>query len=231
VLPRFTSGLCIASDPTCYLNLNLTAVALRATALPPTANLPAAPENRGPLGPVTGPLPFVRALNASEQTRLRTALDDIAQRITELPDEKVLRIAASLTAGTHTYGEWNKPRVTRVEDDPGELEVSGGAVINGAGVLLIPRGVRLKNATLNWQGLVLIVEDGDLRVEDPTACGQVLGAVVVRDDPTPDRKLDLDKVERSGGCSPLTINYSCEAVTRALTVLMKTVSWTEKVGL
>lgn len=102
--------------------------------------------------------------------------------------------------------------------------------MNGAGVLLIPRVVRLLNATLNWQGIVLVVGDGDLRIEDPAACGQVLGAVVVRDDAAPDRKLDLDKVERGAGCAPFAVNYSCEAVTRALTVLMRTVSWTEKFG-
>lgn len=35
---------------------------------------------------------------------------------------------------------------------------------------------------------------------------------------------------RGAGCAPFAVNYSCEAVTRALTVLMRTVSWTEKFG-
>jgi hypothetical protein len=229
-LPLFTNAPCVAVDPSCFLNLDLAAAALRATALPPAANLPAAPDDRGPFTPPSGATPFVRALTAAEQTRLQTALDDIIQRVGELPEEKVLRITASLTAGTYTYGTFAEPKVTQVEDGPDELDLSSGAVVNGVGVLLIPRVVRLRNATLNWQGIVLVVGDGDLQVEDPAACGQILGAVVVRDDATPDRKLDLDQVQSGGGCTPLAINYSCETVTRSLTVLMRTVSWTEKFG-
>ena len=230
VLPRFLSTPCVATNPTCFLNLDLSAAALRATALPPATHLPAAPENRGPFTPVTGVSPFVRSLNATEQARLHMALDDLIQRADELPEEKTLRLTASVIAGTHTYGTLAEPKVTQVEEGLGELDLSGGAVVNGAGVLIIPRAVRLRNATLNWQGIVLVVGDGDLRVEDPAACGQVLGAVVVRDDATTNRKLDLDRVARSSGCAPFAVNYSCEAVTRALLVLIRTVSWAEKFG-
>jgi hypothetical protein len=117
----------------------------------------------------------------------------------------------------------------RVAEGVGAIDLDGGVSIDGVGVLLIPRVVRLGNATLNWQGIVVIEGAGDLRIEDASACGQVLGAVVVHDDATLDRKLDLDIVQR-GGCSPFAINYSCEAVTRALTTLMHTVSWIEKYG-
>jgi hypothetical protein len=229
-VPRFLSTPCVTTDLTCFLNLDLSAAALRATALPPATHLPAAPENRGPFTPVTGTTPFVRALAATEQARLQMALDDIVQRVEELPEEKTLRLTASVTASPHTYGTLAEPKVTQVEDGFGELDLSGGMVVNGAGVLLIRRVVRLRNATLNWQGIVLVVGDGDLQVEDPAACGQVLGAVVVRDDARPDRKLDLDRVKRSGGCAPFAVNYSCEAVTRALMALMRTVSWIEKFG-
>jgi len=228
-LPRFTSDPCVATASACYLNLDLSAAALRATALPPGLNLPSPPQNRGPMAPtVTGSMPFVRTLTTPEQTRLHTALDDMERRGGELPPEKTLRITASLTSGTHTYGTTATPKVTQIEDGTGALEISGGAIINGVGILLIPRILQLRNATLNWQGIILITGDGDLRVEDPAACGQILGAVIIRDDPAPDRKFDLDLVERNGSCSPLAVNYSCEAVTRALTILMQTVSWIEK---
>lgn len=229
-LPRFTSGPCIASEPACFLNLDLSAAALRATAYPPDLHLPAPPANRGPFTPNDGAPPFIRLLNATEQTRLQTAINDTIQRAEELPEEKVLQITTSLIFGTHTYGVFAEPRVTRVEDGINELDLNGGAVINGAGVLIIPRVIRLMDATLNWQGIVLIIDDGDLRVEAPAACGQILGAVIIRDDATLDRKLDLDQVQGGGGCPPFAVNYSCEAVTRALTVLMRTISWTEQLG-
>jgi hypothetical protein len=229
-LPRFTSGPCVITDPACFLNLDLSAVALRATAYPPDLHLPDPPENRGPFTPGDGTLPFVRPLNTTEQGRLHTAINDILQRAAELPEGKVLQITTSLTSGTHTYGVVTEPQVTHIEDGGSELDLSGGAVLNGAGILIIPRVTRLLNATLNWQGIVLILDDGDLRVEDPSACGQILGAVIIRDDATLDRKFDLDRVQTDGSCSSFAVNYSCEAVTRALTVLMRTVSWTEQLG-
>jgi len=162
--------------------------------------------------------------------RLHTAVDDILQRTAELPENKVLHLSHSLGGGSYTYGTWDEPKVTQVEDGADALDMSDGAEVNGAGVLIIPRVVRLRNVRFNWQGIVLVVGDGDLRVEEAHACGHILGAVVVRDDDAPDRKLDLDLVQQGGGCPPLAVNYSCETVSRALTLLMKTVSWTEKFG-
>jgi hypothetical protein len=169
-------------------------------------------------------------LNTSERLRVQTAIADILQRVGELPEDKILHLRGNLTAGVHTYGTLVEPRVTRVDEDLDVLDLGGGVVVNGAGLLLVPRVVRLKNATLNWQGIVLIVGSGNLQVEDPAACGQILGAVVIRDDAAPDRKLDLDQVAHSGGCTPFAVNYSCETVTRTLTLLMRTVSWIEKFG-
>ena len=96
-------------------------------------------------------------------------------------------------------------------------------------MLIISRGVRLKNATFNWQGLVFIMNNGDLQVDDPDACGQISGAVVIRDNATPNRKFDLDRVDDEAEvCDPFAVNYSCEAVNRALSLFMRTVSFREK---
>jgi hypothetical protein len=231
VSPRFTTAACAVSNPACFLNLSLAAAALRATDFPPAANLPGAPADHGPLTAAPGAPPLVRALTATERSRLQQAIDDILQRAAELPEEKIQRITASLTSGAQTYGTWEEPKVTQIEDGAEALDLSGGATINGVGVLIIPRVVRLANATLNWQGIVLILDDGDLRAEDPAACGQILGAVIVRDDAATDRKLDLDLVRRSdGGCMPFTVSYSCESVTRSLLLLMRTISWSENFG-
>jgi hypothetical protein len=228
-LPRFQSDPCAATDPTCFINLDLAQAALRATALPPASHLPAAPQNRGPLTPApTTTAPIVKLLTVSEQTRLQTALDEITQRVAALPSVSTLQITADITSGTHTYGTPEVPKVTVVEDGTGALEISGRAIVNGAGVLLVPRVVQLRNATLNWRGMVVIVDDGDLRIGDVAACGQITGSVVIRDDATLDQKFDLDLVEATALCSPFAVNYSCEATTRALALLARTVSWTEK---
>ncbi len=228
--PRFQTGTCTASDPTCFVNLDLSSSSLRATGLPVSTNLPPAPDNRGPFAPKASTTLFARLLSAAEQARLQTAVNDILQRIGELPGEALSHISSSLHGGTHTYGGPNAPVIVQVDDGADAIDIDSGAVVNGTGVLLIPRVVRLGNATLNWTGLVVITGAGDLRVEDASACGQMLGAVLVHDDAALDRKLDLDKVQRSG-CLPFAINYSCEAVTQALTTLMRTVSWIEKYGM
>jgi hypothetical protein len=118
--------------------------------------------------------------------------------------------------------------VTVINDGTPAIEISGGATVNGVGILFVPRVVELKNATLNWRGLVFIIDDGDLRVENAAACGHINGSVVIRDEATLDRKFDLDLVEATADCSPFAVNYSCEATTRALALLAQTVSWTEK---
>ena len=228
-LPRFRTDSCVGTDPTCFVNLDLAQAGLRATAFPPASYLPAAPQNRGPFTPTaTTPAPMVTLLATSEQTRLRTALDEIAQRVTALPSTSTVRITDSITSGTHIYGTPDTPKITVIEEGTGALEISGGAIVNGVGILLVPRIVQLKNATLNWRGMVFIIGDGDLRVEESTACGQITGSVAIRDDATFDRKFDLDLVEATNGCSPFAVNYSCEATTRALALLAQTVSWTEK---
>jgi hypothetical protein len=228
-LPRFISGGCVITDPACFLNLDLSNAALRATAQPPDMYLPPPPQDRGPFTPaITATIPFARLLTTNEQTNTHTALDDLFRRVEEFPVEKKLTITTSITSGVHTYGTTATPTVTTIEDGAGSLEISGGTVINGAGILLVPRILQLRNATLNWQGLVVIVGNGDLQAGDSGACGQILGAVVIRDDSAVDRKFDLDVVEQNGGCTPFAVNYSCEAVTRALALLMQTVSWTEK---
>jgi len=228
-LPRFTSGGCVATNPACFINLDLSAAALRATAQPPAMNLPPAPQDRGPFAPtITTTVPFARLLTTSEQTNTHTALDDLVRRVGEVSVEKKLTITTSITSGVHTYGTTVTPKVTTIEDGVSSLEISGGAVVNGVGILIIPRVLQLRNATLNWQGLVVIAGDGDLRADNSGACGQILGALVIRDDAAADRKFDLDVVAQTGGCAPFAVNYSCEAVARALTLLMQTVSWTEK---
>ena len=230
VAPLFQTGSCVSADPTCFLNLDLTAAALRALTLPPAANLPPAPDDRGPFATGSVTIPFVRPLSVDEQSHLQTALNDINLRLEELPAAKVSSISSSLHGGVHTYGSLTEPAVVRIDEGGGAIDIDSGAIVDGTGVLMISRLVRLVDATLNWKGVIVIVGAGDLRIEHAAACGQVLGAVIVRDDANLDRKLDLDIVQRGGGCPPFAINYSCEAVTRALTALMRTVSWIEQYG-
>lgn len=216
-LPRFRTDACETGEPGCFLNLDLSASALRADRLPPA--------DHGPFAP--GPAPLVHPLSPPQRSRTRKALLDIVDRLPDLPAEKLLFLRSSLLAGTHTYGTPEAPKVTWIEDGAGPLDLDGGAVVRGAGLLLISRVVRLGRASLNWRGLVLIVDDGDLRVTDAEACGHILGAVVIRDNAVPNQKFDLDRVRAGPRCRPFTVSYSCDAVYRALNLFMRTVAFRE----
>ncbi|MGE0827418.1 MAG: hypothetical protein AB7G75_25285 [Candidatus Binatia bacterium] len=228
-LPRFTDGLCTTDDPACFLNLDLASAGLRATGFPPTSSLPLPPRDHGPFSPAaTTARPVARLLTMSEQSQLHKTLDFIEQRITTLPTERVLTISSNITSGTHTYGSLAEPRVTTIDSSSGTIEIRGRATVNGAGILLVPRLLQLRDATLNWHGLVVLTGSGELQVNHRDTCGSINGAVIIRDDTTLERKFDLDIVEQNGSCTPFTVTYSCEAVSHALSLLMQTVSWIEK---
>ena len=226
VTPRFMSGACDTTDPSCFLNLDLSAPTLRATAFPPELHGPTAPDNRGPFGPRAAP--FVQSLSSTQRAHLRDALLDIVRRLPTLPTEKVVYVRSDMNGGTHAFGTLHQPKVTWIEEGRDPLDIDARAIVQGAGVLIISRSVRLKNATFNWQGLVFMVNNGALQVDDPDACGQISGAVVIRDNAISNRKFDLDRVERNGRCSPFAVNYSCEAINRALSLFMRSVAWTEQ---
>ena len=230
-LPRFTAGACAANDPTCFVNLDLSAAALRATAQPAELHVALPPDDRGPFHPGTAADAFVRLSDAAARTQLAAAVAEVRQRIDALSDDRILDIAENLGSGTHTYGTPAAPRVTRIRGGTGPLRIGNGARLSGAGMLVVSRAVELGQASLDWRGLVLFVDDGAVRAVEPEVCGQILGAVVVDAGAAASApgggRFDLNRVTRRN-CAPLAVNYSCETVTRALLLLQQTLSWTER---
>ena len=121
-----------------------------------------------------------------------------------------------------------RPRVTQIQAGSSSLRMENNTRVTGAGILIVPRVVLLDNVTFQWQGIVVIMGEGNLRAVGPNVCGQILGAVLVQDNGSPVQKLDFVRVQRSSACPPLAMNYSCGAVVRALMLLYRTVSWTEQ---
>ena len=228
LLPRFDPRPCRPEEPTCFLRLALSAAVLRATAQPAHVHLPTAPNDRGPFTPSSATTPFSYLLSAEERRQLQTARAEIQQQIARLEPDQVLEITQHLEDGSYAYGTAVQPRVTQIQADPSSLRMGNNAQVTGAGVLIIPRVVLLNNVTFQWQGIVVIVGEGDLHAVGPNVCGQILGAVLIQDNGTPGQKLDFDRVQRSSACAPLAVSYSCEAVVRALMLLHRTVSWTEQ---
>ena len=228
LLPRFDPRPCRPEEPTCFLHLDLSAAVLRATSQPAHIHLPPAPNDRGPFTPSSVLTPFAYLLSDEEQRQLQTALVEIRQQIARLEPEQVLEIEHNLERGSYAYGTAAQPRVTQIQAGPSPLRMGDNAQVTGSGILLIPRVVLLNNVTLQWQGIVIIMGEGDLRAVGPNVCGQILGAVLVQESGTPGQRLDFNRVQRSSACAPFAVNYSCAAVVRALMLLHRTVSWTEQ---
>ena len=230
-LPRFTAGTCAATDPACFVNLDLSAAALRATAQPAELHVALPPDDRGPFHPGTAADAFVRILDAAQRTQLAAALTEVRTRVAALPDDQVLDITDDLGSGMHTYGTPTAPRVTRVRGGTDPLRIGNDARLSGAGVLVVSRAVELDRASLNWHGLVMLVDDGALRAAEPEVCGRILGAVVVDASAATSAvgsgRFDLNRIARRD-CVPLAVAYSCETVSRALVLLQQTLSWTER---
>ena len=229
LLPRFDPLPCRPEEPTCFLRLDLSAAALRATAQPAQVHLPAAPNDRGPFTLSSASTPFAYLLSAEEQSQLQTARTTIQEQAARLEPDQVLEITHHLESGAYAYGTAVQPRVTQLQEGPSSLRMGNNARVTGAGILIIPRVVLLSNVTFQWQGLVVIVDEGDLRAVGPNVCGQILGAVLVQDNGSSSQNLDFNRVRRGSACPPCAINYSCAAVVRALMLLHRTVSWTEQV--
>lgn len=235
----------------CYKNLDLSDARLRATARNPgppiTYTTPASPDNRGPFAPITTDDPLVKQLTATESSQLQQSIRDIIDLSNASPASKKNCISGDLIGGSHTFGTASSPMITYIgdpcSDNPtytaggrgADLEVKSGATVNGAGILIVPRRLRLRDATFNWSGIVLVLEDGDFRVGNggsgDNSCGAINGAVILQDDTGNDTKLDIDKVSGTGCSSPnkpFSVNFSRAAINNSLKLLLKQVSWVDR---
>ncbi len=265
--PRYTDDHnCDVANPDCCRNLDLSAPELRATAVldqsvnPPLVAIPPAPDNRGPFFPKDANNPLVKLMNAAEVDQLRQVINEIQTYADMVAAKHKIALTGDLDGSdytenydpstqTYTLGSLSDPKIVEVQE---QLDVKNGVVVNGVGILVVPEKLRIRDATFNWTGIVLVLEDGDLRVDKGDACGSINGAVILQDDQGNDPKLDVDKVGSEAplpprclpplnptgpstadppfDASPFSFNYSCGAIERALVRTLKTVSWTEQFG-
>ena len=238
-----TPGFCPDGD-NCYNKLDLSKGELRgATDTTPEV------DKRGPFTP-SGSLPLVKQLTGSELAQFQQSIADLIEFSNTSPASKKNCISADIKGGTSTFGTPSDPKITYIlKDCPSnptyvagstqgaDLDIKDGAVVNGAGIMIVPKRLRIRDATFNWQGIVLVVEDGDFRVgvsgsaDSENSCGAINGAMILQDDQGNDPKLDMDKVSGDGCTSPnkpFAINFSCDAVNVSLQPLLKQISWVEK---
>ena len=236
-----TPGFC-PDGLNCYNKLDLSKGELRgATDTTPEV------DKRGPFTP--SDVPLVKQLTGNELLQFQESIADIIEFSNSSPASKKNCISADIKGGTSTFGTPSDPEITYIlKDCPSnptyvagstqgaDLDIKDGAVVNGAGIMIVPKRLRIRDATFNWQGIVLVVEDGDFRVGasgggSENSCGAINGSLILQDDQGNDTKLDMDKVSGDGCTSPnkpFAINFSCDAVNVSLQFLLKQISWVEK---
>lgn len=123
------------------------------------------------------------------------------------------------------------------------LDIKDGRTLKGTGILVVGNRVDLADGELHWRGIIVIGEDGDLRIEHDDACGAVYGAVVLQDNAGGDPKVSFNQYGLPAPTCPnpwwdtndaatqmlesFSLNYSCEAINQSLGGFLETVAFSE----
>jgi hypothetical protein len=225
---------------------------LRATS---PLDAPVAPHDRGPLmedtSDPTDPIP-VRPLSDDDVTILHQVIDDILQAAIDAPSADKLCINRSFSdAETFEYGTVADQKIVIVSDPRDQnpkmqtlstqypctdrrvnnLVIENGAEVSGAGLLILPREMWIKDGTFDWKGLILVLENGKIKIEAGT-CGAVYGGVLLQTNPTRNNaRLDFDKNLENGACNrpnnAFSINFACDVLQQTIGDLLSSVAWLE----
>src|SRR4029077_4756261 len=100
-----------------------------------------------------------------------------------------------------SYGDKDHPAVVVISDPT--LSLQGGTVLSGYGVLVIPYALEISNATLRWNGIVVVKSAGGHVTVNAGATGFINGALLMQ----PGSALNLQN-----SATAFRLTYSCEAI-------------------
>lgn len=198
-----TSGACDPANPACYTNLDLAAPELFAIAAVTGAHVPSVTFPADGIAPFTGghgnqsDASIYQPGSASIVNNGIKAVNDLVNTSIDQPNYFAVS-AASLAA---SYGTSTNPAVVVISDST--LALQNGATLSGYGVLVVPAALEISNATLRWNGIVVVKSAGGHVTINPGATGYINGALLLQ----PGAVLNL---QNNSGAFRLT--YSCEAI-------------------
>ncbi len=225
------------------------------------------------VGPIHGS-PETRALANADDALLIARIHRLLEfaLLSDVSDRFAL--TANVTSGTTTIGSWDDPKVAIICDtnaqldakmrrlsaeppcngatSPNDFKIQNAAtVLNGTGLLIVPRTLQIDDGRLNWRGIVLILDKGRLKIKNggnPNVAGMILGTVVSQDDSGASTKIDLIGLDTSTTVTnpfyaePATspappsyvqtihgfgVKYSRESINNALSPGSTTLAWRE----
>lgn len=198
-----SGGVCNPSNPACYTNLDLAAPELFATSATAGPQVPAVTVPSDGIAPFTGGLgnqadaSIYQPGSASIVNNGINAVNELVNTSLNQPNYFSVS-SASLAAN---YGDKDHPAIVVISDLT--LSLQGGTVLSGYGVLVVPYALEISNATLRWNGIVIVKSAGGHVTINPGAAGFINGALLLQ----PGAELNL---QNNSGAFRLT--YSCEAI-------------------
>jgi hypothetical protein len=116
-----------------------------------------------------------------------------------------------------SYGTNTSPAVVVVTDPV--LSLQNNAVLSGYGVLVVPKGLDVSNATLNWNGIVMITSPSGHVTVNAGATGSINGVLLVQPGAAVTLQNNGALMVQPGAALTLQNNptafkltYSCEAI-------------------
>jgi hypothetical protein len=197
------SSACDPANSACYTNLDLSAPELFATSAVTGVNIPAVTVPSDRIAPFTGGLG-----NQADASIYQPGSSDVVNNgikaVSNLVSTSIDQpnyYAVSSSALAPSYGTSSDPAVVVITDST--LSLQNNAVLSGYGVLVIPGALEINDATLNWNGIVVVKSSTGHVTINSGAKGSINGVLLVQ----PGAALNLQNSATS-----FRLTYSCEAI-------------------
>ncbi|HEY3770375.1 MAG TPA: hypothetical protein VGN44_17005 [Candidatus Angelobacter sp.] len=197
------SGACDSTDHACFTNLNLSAPELFATSAVtgehiPTVTLPS--DGAAPFTGGEGNQSDTTIYQPGSAAIVNNGIKAINNFVTaSMSDPNYLTVSAAGLAPS--YGTSTNPAIVAVTDQT--LALQGGASLSGYGILIIPSALEITNASLNWNGIVVIQSATGHVTLNSGAAGFINGALLIQ----PGAALNLQN-----STTAFRLTYSCDAI-------------------
>lgn len=198
-----SGGICDPANPACYTNLDLAAPELFASSAVTGLHIPTVTLPPDGIAPFTGgqgnqtDTSVYQPGSASIVNNGIQAVNDLVNASLDQPNYYTVS-SASLAS---SYGTSADPAVVVITDST--LSLQNNAVLSGYGVLVIPSALEISNATLNWNGIVVVKSSSGHVTINSGAKGFINGALLLQ----PGAALNLQNT-----ATAFRLTYSCEAV-------------------
>ena len=203
---RGVPSTCDPSSPSCFTNLDLSAVELFAVSATAAPHVPVVTVPANATAPFTGSSGNQADPTVYQPAGTQTLADQIAavSKLLSASRGQSNYFNPSSTTLAASYGTQSAPAVVEFSDST--LSLQNSASLSGYGVLVIPGALEIgSNATLNWNGIVLINSSTGHVTIGANANGGINGALLL----TSGANLNLQAFNLA---SPFRLTYSCDAV-------------------